>query len=351
VSIDDNLLPTMDASNELMGALKTYAFPRILFCFWLTCHSLLEVGKYSDLTIRCRDKSYAVHRAIICSRSGFFDGACSSSFTEAQTGIIDLSEDDAEAVEHMVHCRPTRAIHLALILTSRADFYNLDYLSHIRSHRSSMPTSPIRASSSSPFSSRVTPRKILNLAFVEDPLLATAAASYSMTAPRPPPTRISTSALRSSMSSPLASPFSEVFPSNKELFEPSAVEEPLDSDNWDLRSASSQEPHVESPHLLTHTRVYALAEKYGINGLKALAKSKFASQMSLHFASVEFAPSIQEVYESTVDSDRGLRDIVIQTFRSHPEVALREDVEDVVRNTPGLAWELFRVGWGLPIKP
>jgi hypothetical protein len=118
-----------------------------------------------------------------------------------------------------------------------------------------------------------------------------------------------------------------------------------------MRSVSSQEPHVEIPHLLSHTRVYALAEKYGIKGLKALAKSKFASQMSLHFASTEFAPSIQEVYESTVDSDRGLRDVVIQAFRSHPEVALREDVEDVVRNTPGLAWELFRVGWGLPIKP
>ncbi len=66
--------------------------------------SLLEAGKYSDLTIVCGMKRYAVHRAIICSRSGFFDGACSHTFREAETGIIDLSEDDPEAVEHMIDC-------------------------------------------------------------------------------------------------------------------------------------------------------------------------------------------------------------------------------------------------------
>ena len=51
----------------------------------------------------------------------------------------------------------------------------------------------------------------------------------------------------------------------------------------------------------------------------------------------------------TVDSDRGLRDLVIQTFRAHPDLALRNDVEEVVKATPSLAWELFRVGWGMPV--
>lgn len=45
-----------------------------------------------------------MHRAILCSRSGFFDGACSNQFREAQTGIIDLEDDDEEAIEHMIHC-------------------------------------------------------------------------------------------------------------------------------------------------------------------------------------------------------------------------------------------------------
>jgi len=61
-------------------------------------------GKYSDLTITCNFRQWAVHRAIICSRSGFFDGACSNAFVEANSGVIDLSEDDEEAVDEMIRC-------------------------------------------------------------------------------------------------------------------------------------------------------------------------------------------------------------------------------------------------------
>lgn len=91
------------------------------------------------------------------------------------------------------------------------------------------------------------------------------------------------------------------------------------------------------------------AIRYGIAGLKHLARAKFASQMAVHYTSEEFADAIQDVYDSTVDEDRGLRDIVIQTFREYPELVQRKDVEYAVKDTPSLAWELFRVGWGLPI--
>jgi len=89
--------------------------------------------------------------------------------------------------------------------------------------------------------------------------------------------------------------------------------------------------------------------RYGIKGLKALSRRKFSTQMVHHWKSEEFPEAIQDVYDSTVDSDRGLRDVVLAAFREHPELATRWDVEEIVKETPNLAWELFRLGWGLPI--
>ncbi len=90
-------------------------------------------------------------------------------------------------------------------------------------------------------------------------------------------------------------------------------------------------------------------DRYSIMGLKFLAAAKFAAQVSLHFCCEEFAFAAQEVYDNSVGSDRGLRDVIVQAFRAHPELASRKDVEAVAKETPGLAWELFRVGWGLPV--
>jgi hypothetical protein len=61
-------------------------------------------GKYSDVTITCNYRQWACHKAIICSRSGFFDGVCSNAFSESTTGVVDLSEDDEQAVEQMMYC-------------------------------------------------------------------------------------------------------------------------------------------------------------------------------------------------------------------------------------------------------
>lgn len=90
--------------------------------------------------------------------------------------------------------------------------------------------------------------------------------------------------------------------------------------------------------------------RYGIAGLKSLARNKFSYQISMHLESPEFADACQEAYESTFHTDRGLRDVIIQTFRANPDLSMREDVEMAVRETPGLAFELFRMASGLPVS-
>ncbi|KAJ4984228.1 BTB/POZ domain-containing protein [Stagonosporopsis vannaccii] len=275
--------------------------------------SLFECGKYSDLTIVCGSKRYPVHRALLATRSTFFEGACRGGFQESATGVIDLTEDDAEAVEHMVHY-----------------FYHLDYLnkplSHQHSQRSSRPQSP------SPVTSRFTrrsPPKKLNLAFMDDPLLAQMSAASPLT---PPAEETLFQPLDASVKFP-DTPMAEQF-----------------ADDYTESAAMEPEVDVESAHLVTHAKVYAIAEKYGIAGLKSLARSKFSYQISMHLNSPEFADACQEAYESTFHTDRGLRDVIIQTFRANPDLSMREDVEMAVRETPGLAFELFRMASGLPVS-
>ena len=89
--------------------------------------------------------------------------------------------------------------------------------------------------------------------------------------------------------------------------------------------------------------------RYGIAGLKVLARQKFVHELDLHLDSPDFPEACQEAYESTFHTDRGLRDVIIQAFRANPGLSLRQDVEMTVRETPGLAFELFRMASGLPI--
>lgn len=274
--------------------------------------SMFETGKYSDLTVVCHGKRYPVHRALLASRSAFFDGACRHPFQEAETGVIDLSEDDPEAVEHMVHY-----------------FYHLDYLNRPLSRRSSQRSSR-RTSLRSQHTASRAPKK-LNLALIEDPLLAMASAIDASMPMTPPADRDDRSHLDAIAKQP-DTPMTEQF--NDDMFD-CAVDD--------------VEADAEKPHLITHAKVYAIAEKYGISGLKTLARQKFAHQVAAHLHSDELPEACQEAYESTVDSDRGLRDVIIQTFRSHPDLSIRKDMEAMVRDTPSLAFELFRMASGLPV--
>ncbi|KAF2846716.1 hypothetical protein T440DRAFT_482319 [Plenodomus tracheiphilus IPT5] len=274
--------------------------------------SLFDSGKYSDLTIVCGAKRYPVHRALLATRSSFFQGACRDGFREAESGVIDLTEDDAEAVEHMVHY-----------------FYHNDYLTRALSRRSSKRSSRC----GSPLSLRPvtgSPPKKLNLALLEDPMLAQANAASN--APITPPADEPT--------------FQNLDLSSKTSDLPT-VDQLADDDTDSI--GSEPELDIEKSHLITHAKVYAIAEKYGIVGLKALSRQKFADQMDAHLSSPDFPEACQEAYESTYHTDRGLRDVIVQAFRANPDLSLRPEVSMIVRETPGLAWELYQMASGLPV--
>ncbi|KAF2251316.1 hypothetical protein BU26DRAFT_518009 [Trematosphaeria pertusa] len=63
--------------------------------------SLLASGKHSDFVITCGDDVYNVHKAILCSQSDVFDAA-SRFGKESEDGRMDLAEDEPEIVKYMI---------------------------------------------------------------------------------------------------------------------------------------------------------------------------------------------------------------------------------------------------------
>ena len=178
--------------------------------------------------------------------------------------------------------------------------------------------------------------KKLDLSHIEDPLLSLAnSCSHGDASP------ISPADSHLSFEFPDSKPRLARATSNTPSLEPD-----VDSDTESLEELdeSSQESH-----LVLHTKVYAIAEKYDIPALKQMAKRKFEMEMACYYDSPELADAIEDVYCSTIDSDRGLRDIVLQTFKCHPQLASTQDVFGVINDTPSLAFELFKLERGLPV--
>ncbi|AEO55663.1 hypothetical protein MYCTH_2050467, partial [Thermothelomyces thermophilus ATCC 42464] len=92
--------------------------------------------------------------------------------------------------------------------------------------------------------------------------------------------------------------------------------------------------------LATHARVYSLAEKYLIRGLKTVAVRQFKLAATSFPDIDDFLEATLEVYSSTVDDDRGLRDVVVETLYTNSNWLDRENVRDVIKELGALTYDL-----------
>ncbi|KAG5775230.1 hypothetical protein H9Q73_011095 [Fusarium xylarioides] len=89
-----------------------------------------------------------------------------------------------------------------------------------------------------------------------------------------------------------------------------------------------------SSQLCLQAKVYALGEKYGMQGLKNAAKGAFESEIQSGNVGIDdFAEAVEKVYTSTVSEDRGLRDVVVKMIEQDILLLDHVVVREVMRAT------------------
>jgi hypothetical protein len=103
-------------------------------------------------------------------------------------------------------------------------------------------------------------------------------------------------------------------------------------------------PKVESAtQLLIHTKVYELADKYDVAGLKDLVKVKFDRACYQFWSDPAFAAAAHYAFSTTPEHDKGLRDIVSKTISDHmSDMIVKPEIETLLTEFNGLAYGLLK---------
>jgi hypothetical protein len=102
---------------------------------------------------------------------------------------------------------------------------------------------------------------------------------------------------------------------------------------------------VSSEDCSIHAKVYSLADKYLVKGLKEAARDKFKSCMRESFAGRAFYDAVYIVFTTTPNRDAGLRDLVIQRVAHEKTrycLAANPDLEDALEDMPDLVKRVLR---------
>ncbi|KAF4946277.1 hypothetical protein FGADI_11303 [Fusarium gaditjirri] len=108
---------------------------------------------------------------------------------------------------------------------------------------------------------------------------------------------------------------------------------------------ASDDSIVPYIRLNVHYKVYALGEKYGIDGLKALAVYNFETEGEEEFMSSsinyfeDYVQVMKEAYTCTAEGDRPLRDAIVRMLKPKTMLFEREDMKEFLKEE-GLAYDL-----------
>lgn len=254
-------------------------------------------GDYTDLIISCGDLIFNVHRVVVCSTCDFFKKSVSFG-KEQEDGRINLPDDDPEMIRRLI----------AFCYLGNYDpcddlFLNsLDSLKQYASTTSLAPTSHSRYRRGGLFA-----------------------------APDP-----------CSCLMPMTQNFKQA------IMKPKSDGVPSD---YTIVKKPDHSAEVAEP-LTIHATMYALADKYQVDGLVALARDKFESCLHHHANTNDFVNAVQITYSTTLETNRRLRDTVYNAFLTHFHVNLASipGIEAKLECIDDLSFHLIKA-WPLKTEP
>lgn len=108
-----------------------------------------------------------------------------------------------------------------------------------------------------------------------------------------------------------------------------------------LPGGLSNEEVANTP-LLVNVIMYTMGDKYGIGGLKKVAETKFDEAVTGLTSPLDFLLVVAEVYESTPEEDRGLRDVAVRhAILNHKGLAISKKFRAVVAKVPQFACDII----------
>lgn len=98
----------------------------------------------------------------------------------------------------------------------------------------------------------------------------------------------------------------------------------------------------DDDELVKDVRVYTTADFFMLNGLKQLALPRFRSKLDRLWVSELLVDCIREIYESTTESDHGLRNAVIEVVHTYrDDLWKRKAFRDLISDGGGFAVDLM----------
>lgn len=271
--------------------------------------SLLSSGSYSDIDITCGPDVYHAHRAIVCTRSEFFAGAARFPGVESDAKSIDLPDEERETVKLLMQF-----------------FYEGDYLPIISD--SSLTATPFQTSKPSVF----TPQRVFPHTCPPHNPKPQFVFQRGCTMVLCPHHTCGTHCRTASTGFVPA----RAVCSN---FTCSSCPAPAPPAQIVIPSPGGTQP----ADLLTHAKMYAIADRLIVTGLKALALAKFQSACTHYWDTPEFPAAVEYIFTSTPEEDSGLRNTICAAISKQMQLMKDEKIKALMMELHGLAYGVLYV--------